>query len=83
MEKTREEIPARCEVHAEGVAQDAEEKRYAQDAVVALVQLAAPAGTPRTSASRRRDRSPCSRTRAATRSSGAPDRRRTFAASLF
>jgi len=51
-----------------------EEKRYAQDAVVALVQLAAPAGTTRTSASRRRDRSPCSRTRAATRSSGAPDR---------
>jgi 2-octaprenyl-6-methoxyphenol hydroxylase len=30
-------------VHAEGVAQDAEEKRYRQDAVVALVQLAPPA----------------------------------------
>ena len=42
--KTREETRALCEVHAEGVAQDAEEKRYRQDAVVALVQLAPPAG---------------------------------------
>jgi 2-octaprenyl-6-methoxyphenol hydroxylase len=42
--KTQEERRALCEVHAEGAAQDAEEKRYRQDAVVALVQLAAPAG---------------------------------------
>jgi 2-octaprenyl-6-methoxyphenol hydroxylase len=33
-----EESPAKCAVHAEGAAPDAEEKRYAQDAVVALVQ---------------------------------------------
>jgi 2-octaprenyl-6-methoxyphenol hydroxylase len=36
---------ARCVVHAEGVSADAEEKRYAQDALVGLVRLAAPAGT--------------------------------------
>src|SRR5258706_11051228 len=45
IKQTQEETPARCEVHAEGVAQDAEEKRYPHDAVVALVQLATPAGT--------------------------------------
>jgi 2-octaprenyl-6-methoxyphenol hydroxylase len=45
IERTQEEIPARCDVHAEGVAPDAEEKRYGQDAVVALVQLAVPART--------------------------------------
>jgi 2-octaprenyl-6-methoxyphenol hydroxylase len=32
------ELPARCVVHAEGAADDAREKRYAQDAVVALVR---------------------------------------------
>jgi 2-octaprenyl-6-methoxyphenol hydroxylase len=45
IKQTQEEIPALCEVNAEGVAQDAEEKRYPHDAVVALVQLATPAGT--------------------------------------
>jgi 2-octaprenyl-6-methoxyphenol hydroxylase len=45
IKKTREEARALCEVHAEGIAHDAEEKRYRQDAVVALVRLAAPAGT--------------------------------------
>jgi 2-octaprenyl-6-methoxyphenol hydroxylase len=33
-----EETAARCTVHAEGVARDAEEIRYSQDAVVALVR---------------------------------------------
>jgi 2-octaprenyl-6-methoxyphenol hydroxylase len=33
-----EALPARCEVHAEGAAPDAAEKRYAQDALVALVR---------------------------------------------
>jgi 2-octaprenyl-6-methoxyphenol hydroxylase len=36
---------ARCTVHAEGASAQAREKRYAQDAVVALVTLARPAGT--------------------------------------
>lgn len=36
----QEEMPARCVVHAEGVAREAEEKRYDQDAVVALVDFA-------------------------------------------
>jgi 2-octaprenyl-6-methoxyphenol hydroxylase len=45
IETTQEEAGALCEVHAEGVAQDAEEKRYPQDAVVALIRLAVPAGT--------------------------------------
>jgi 2-octaprenyl-6-methoxyphenol hydroxylase len=35
-----EEIPASCVVHAEGGAADAEEKRYAQDALVASVRFA-------------------------------------------
>jgi 2-octaprenyl-6-methoxyphenol hydroxylase len=35
-----EEIPASCVVHAEGAAADAEEKRYAQDALVAKVRFA-------------------------------------------
>lgn len=43
IKKTRDETRALCEVHAEGVAPDAEEKRYRQDAVVALVQPARPA----------------------------------------
>jgi 2-octaprenyl-6-methoxyphenol hydroxylase len=34
---TEEEAEASCTVHAEGVARDAEETRYAQDALVALV----------------------------------------------
>jgi 2-octaprenyl-6-methoxyphenol hydroxylase len=33
------EVPARCTVHAEGAAADAEEKRYAQDALVARVRV--------------------------------------------
>ena len=45
IQKASEPVTALCEVHAEGSAPDAEEKRYAQDAVVALVRLAAPAGT--------------------------------------
>ncbi|HEX2199238.1 MAG TPA: FAD-dependent monooxygenase [Burkholderiales bacterium] len=32
------EVPARCVVHAEGAAPEAQEKRYAQDALVALVR---------------------------------------------
>ena len=32
------ELPARCVVHAEGTARDAREKRYAQDALVALIE---------------------------------------------
>jgi 2-octaprenyl-6-methoxyphenol hydroxylase len=43
--ETKDEIAARCVVHAEGIAPDAREKRYAQDAVVGLVRLASPAGT--------------------------------------
>jgi 2-octaprenyl-6-methoxyphenol hydroxylase len=38
-----EEIPARCVVHAEGTALDADEKRYPQDALVASVRFSAPA----------------------------------------
>src|ERR1700704_1309837 len=41
---TSEAIAARCDVHAEGTAPEAEEKRYAQDAVVGVVRLASPAG---------------------------------------
>lgn len=44
VETTVQERPARCEVHAEG-ASDAGEKRYAQDALVALVQFDRPAGS--------------------------------------
>ncbi len=36
---TQDEIAARCVVHAEGSSVQAEEKRYAQDAVVALVTV--------------------------------------------
>ena len=39
-----EELAARCVVHAEGAALDAQEKRYAQDALVATVRFAPPAG---------------------------------------
>jgi len=35
-----EELPARCVVHAEGAAPDAEEHRYSQDALVASVRFA-------------------------------------------
>ena len=38
------ETPARCVVHAEGVAPEAREKRYAQDAVVGIVSVAPQAG---------------------------------------
>lgn len=37
---TRDEPEARCVVHAEGAAADAEEKRYSQDALVAAVRFA-------------------------------------------
>ena len=37
---TDEELPARCVVHAEGAAPQAEEKRYGQDALVAAVRYA-------------------------------------------
>ena len=36
---TNEELPARCVVHAEGASPDAEVKRYAQDALVALIEV--------------------------------------------
>jgi 2-octaprenyl-6-methoxyphenol hydroxylase len=39
------ETPARCVVHAEGISAQAEEKRYAQDAVVGLVRFSAGSGT--------------------------------------
>ena len=41
---TRDEKAARCIVHAEGAAPDAEEKRYSQDALVAAVRFSVPAG---------------------------------------
>ena len=41
---TNEAMAALCDVHAEGSAPEAEEKRYAQDAVVGVVRLASPAG---------------------------------------
>ncbi len=41
---TEEEPSARCVVHAEGVAPQADEKRYAQDALVASVRFAPNAG---------------------------------------
>jgi 2-octaprenyl-6-methoxyphenol hydroxylase len=40
-----DEPAARCVVHAEGTARDAEEKRYSQDAVVASVRFDRAAGT--------------------------------------
>ena len=40
----RDEEAARCIVHAEGAAADAEEKPYSQDALVAAVRFSAPAG---------------------------------------
>jgi 2-octaprenyl-6-methoxyphenol hydroxylase len=40
----QEETEAHCVVHAEGMAADAEEKRYAQDALVASVRFAPAAG---------------------------------------
>lgn len=42
---TREDAAARCIVHAEGAPPDEIGKRYAQDAVVALVDTQPPAGT--------------------------------------
>jgi 2-octaprenyl-6-methoxyphenol hydroxylase len=38
-----DEMPARCVVHAEGASAEASEKRYAQDAVVGIVEVAPPA----------------------------------------
>ena len=42
---TDHEVSARCVVHAEGVAPESDEKRYAQDALVASVSFAPSAGT--------------------------------------
>lgn len=42
---TTEELPARCVVHAEGMSLDAAVKRYAQDGLVALVEMSPPART--------------------------------------
>lgn len=42
---TKQEVAARCVVHAEGAAPDAEEKRYSQDAVVTSVRFAPAART--------------------------------------
>jgi len=42
---TAQDLPARCVVHAEGAAPEAGEKRYGQDALVAMVRFAPPAGT--------------------------------------
>lgn len=39
----QKELPARCVVHAEGAAPDADEKRYPQDALVAAARFSAPA----------------------------------------
>ncbi len=41
---TPQDLPARCVVHAEGAAPQAAEKRYGQDALVAMVRFAPPAG---------------------------------------
>src|SRR5213075_1567723 len=38
-----DEMPARCVVHAEGASAEASEKRYAQDAVVGVVEVSPPA----------------------------------------
>jgi len=38
-------VTALCDVHAEGSADDGEEKRYSHDALLTVVRLAAPAGT--------------------------------------
>ena len=42
---TNEELPARCVVHAEGSSPQASVKRYAQDALVALVEVSPASGT--------------------------------------
>jgi 2-octaprenyl-6-methoxyphenol hydroxylase len=42
---TTEALPARCVVHAEGTSPDAVVKRYAQDALVALVDVSPGSGT--------------------------------------
>ena len=41
---TKEELPARCVVHAEGASTQAAVKRYAQDALVALVEVSPASG---------------------------------------
>lgn len=43
--KVEEGEPARCVVHAEGAALEADEKRYSQDALVALVRTRPPSST--------------------------------------
>lgn len=42
---TEEELPARCDVHAEGLAAAVDEKRYSQDAIVASVRFSPDAAT--------------------------------------
>jgi 2-octaprenyl-6-methoxyphenol hydroxylase len=42
---TSEELPARCVVHAEGASPEASVKRYAQDALVALVEVSPASGS--------------------------------------
>ena len=42
---TNEELPARCVVHAEGSSPQASVKRYAQDALVAMVEVSPASGT--------------------------------------
>ena len=41
---TKEELPARCVVHAEGTSPDARTKRYEQDALVAVIETSPAAG---------------------------------------
>ena len=44
LREAAQDCAARCVVHAEGAAEDAEEKRYAQDALLGSVELAPPCG---------------------------------------
>ncbi len=44
-ERSADEASARCVVHAEGMSEEAREKRYAQDAVVGLVRFSRATGT--------------------------------------
>jgi 2-octaprenyl-6-methoxyphenol hydroxylase len=45
VEVAMEAFNARCDVHAEGSTDDAEEKRYSHDALLSVVRLASPAAT--------------------------------------
>jgi 2-octaprenyl-6-methoxyphenol hydroxylase len=58
---TTEELPARCVVHAEGMSPDAEVKRYAQDGLVALVEMSPPQRAVAFERFTREGRSPCCR----------------------